>query len=833
MKRVRIALGLLFVLVTAVAARSTTAEPASTGMLTFQVSAVPRDGTDFFFELSGPANPNRPTFLAHLGGPGEGFGLFNYPYGLAVAPSGLLYIADRSNHLIQVYDRNGGIYDEWGGPGSGDGQLSFPYGVAVAPDGTVYVADTHNHRIQRFAANGDYLGRFGSEGSNDGQFRFPYDVAVAPDGTVYVADTANNRIQRFTGTGAFLGKWGSFGSKREQFIDPSGIAVAPNGTVFVADQGNHQVKLFDRDGAFPRIVGTGSPGSASGQFSSPYDVAIAPDGTFLVADSGNDRLQRFSAGGRYLSAWSGSGLPGGSFDTPSGVAVGTDGTVYAADTDNHRIQKFLSAGFLLDDAETDDGDAYPGLVAFNALPAGSYEVGERLPHGWTLDNIECTGAVNSTVTIGEGSSVGVDLAAGEKVHCTFAHAGPGSLTFVKSAAPRDGLNFHFDLLDRFTDGKFLVNTGQWGSFGSQDGYFIEPHGIAVAGDGSVLVADAFNSRVQRLAKDGTFLGQWGSKGSAAGEFDFPAALAVSATGSVYVADRDNHRIQKFSLEGSWQGGWGTYGSGAGLFSSPSGVAVGTDGHVYVADSGNNRIQQFDAGGNYLTSLYAGEAGVFNIPTSVAVDMTGAVYVLERDGCRVQKFDADGRYLTWWGESCSLPGQFRDPKGITAAPDGTIYVADLYSIMRFDPAGAFLGSWQYFVLGNGDVGEFYSPEDVAVAADGTIFVADTVGDQVLRFLAQSFILDDAAPDDGDSFKDSVSYDNVPAERSYRVSEHHVDGRPLTGITCAGAAASTVAIDLAARTVTIDLASAEHVTCTFSSGAPLPAAHDLHLPIILVK
>ena len=77
-----------------------------------------------------------------------------------------------------------------------------------------------------------------------------------------------------------------------------------------------------------------------------------------------------------------------------------------------------------------------------------------------------------------------------------------------------------------------------------------------------------------------------------------------------------------------------------------------------------------------------------------------------------------------------------PLGVTAAPDGTIYVTLDETLKHFDAAGTYLGSWgsESGSVGAGD-GEFWHPYDVAVAPDGvTVYVADTNNHRVQIFEA---------------------------------------------------------------------------------------------------
>ena len=102
-----------------------------------------------------------PTFLTKWGTQGTVDGQLNYPSGMAVDASGIVYVADRANYRIQKFDSIGTFVTKWGTPGTGDGQFTKPYAVAVDASGNVYVADTANHRIQKFG--GPWLKSFIAE----------------------------------------------------------------------------------------------------------------------------------------------------------------------------------------------------------------------------------------------------------------------------------------------------------------------------------------------------------------------------------------------------------------------------------------------------------------------------------------------------------------------------------------------------------------------------------------------------------------------------------------------------------------------------------------------
>ncbi len=146
------------------------------------------------------------------------------------------------------------------------------------------------------------------------------------------------------------------------------------------------------------------------------------------------------------------------------------------------------------------------------------------------------------------------------------------------------------------EGGYIYIT-KWGSEGTGDGEFYQPHDVAVDSSGDVFVADSENHRIQKFDSNGNFITKWGSEGAGDGQFKWTYGVAVDSSGDVFVADSGNRRIQKFDSNGNFITKWGSQGTGDGQFNGPHDVAVDSSGDVFVADAYNSRIQKFDSNGN--------------------------------------------------------------------------------------------------------------------------------------------------------------------------------------------------------------------------------------------
>ena len=152
--------------------------------------------------------------------PGEPF---NLPAGIAVAPSGDIFIADGyGNCRVHRFAPDGKLRFSWGQPGSGPGQFVLPHGVLIDRRGHVLVADRQNDRVQVFTQDGKFVSVWPTE------FIGPAVFATDEDDTVYIAEHNGGYTSIVTRDGERLARWGSLVHRSAH-----GIAVDSQGDMYV------------------------------------------------------------------------------------------------------------------------------------------------------------------------------------------------------------------------------------------------------------------------------------------------------------------------------------------------------------------------------------------------------------------------------------------------------------------------------------------------------------------------------------------------------------------------------------------------------------------------
>jgi sugar lactone lactonase YvrE len=130
------------------------------------------------------------NFIGTWGGHGKGPGEFNVPHSIVTDGKGLIYIADRSNQRIQVFDRDGKYLRESSHPGT-------PCGLCMCHDRKhMMMAHGHAGLIMKLNLNGDVLGASGGQGKAPHRYGEAHFLALDRKENIYVADTLNWRVQK-------------------------------------------------------------------------------------------------------------------------------------------------------------------------------------------------------------------------------------------------------------------------------------------------------------------------------------------------------------------------------------------------------------------------------------------------------------------------------------------------------------------------------------------------------------------------------------------------------------------------------------------------------------
>ena len=122
---------------------------------------------------------------------------FNHPADVAVSPGGEIYVADGyGNSRVHKFSAQGQLLLSWGSPGTGPGEFSSPHGIWVDNQNRVYVTDRENNRVQVFDAEGGFITEWHD-------FFRPLDIFVDGEGIVYVTDQTP-RFTALDGSGKLL-----------------------------------------------------------------------------------------------------------------------------------------------------------------------------------------------------------------------------------------------------------------------------------------------------------------------------------------------------------------------------------------------------------------------------------------------------------------------------------------------------------------------------------------------------------------------------------------------------------------------------------------------------
>jgi len=266
-----------------------------------------------------------------------------------------------------------------------------------------------------------------------------------------------------------------------------------------------------------------------------------------------------------------------------------------------------------------------------------------------------------------------------------------------------------------------VYSTEWGSYGTGNGQFKIPNGVAVDSEGYVYVTDFRNQRTQKFTSDGIFITQWGPSEESntypfnpVYQFVYPAGIAVDSADNVYVADQIG-QILMFTSAGKFIKQYYYQYQNWPSSTYPVDVAVDSGGNIYAVYNNHVCVVKLTSENKYITSWVLGEGQ----SEAIATDSAGNVYVTAFD--RVHKFDSTGTAITSW----AAPGG-----AIEVDSADNVYVAAAGQINKFTSTGTPLARLDSYGTG---IGQFLSVSGVAVDRIGNVYVADQDTNRILKFV----------------------------------------------------------------------------------------------------
>jgi DNA-binding beta-propeller fold protein YncE len=227
--------------------------------------AVDWDGNVYIIERDAhrivKLSPRLDKFLLQLGTTGEKGNdatHFDLPSGIAVLRNGNIVVTDGyGNNRVAMFSKDGKFLKQVakgaGGPadkGTGKGEWVLPHKLALDADDSMYIVDRENKRVQVFDKNLTYLREIANEGW------YPWDIGISRrgnDGFGYIADHAGERVHKMSlKDGKILATWGKQGLGAGEFDWVHGVVVDSRGAVYAADTYGQRLQKFVPSGGTSR-----------------------------------------------------------------------------------------------------------------------------------------------------------------------------------------------------------------------------------------------------------------------------------------------------------------------------------------------------------------------------------------------------------------------------------------------------------------------------------------------------------------------------------------------------------------------------------------------------